>query len=566
MKTVPVAALRRIAALLFAVLLLIPLFSPLGTREIGTETEEASVPALQSGSPESELITESDVYQYLLGEILKCKTEISVSEYNLNEEQIGEVFAMLFYSEAELFFIDGHYSFTRYAGSGIIQTIRPLYPDNVDEIPAMLAEFHEMTDAIIAEVDPTMSDWEKVAFIHDYIALHFVYDRRALDDATKDQAIYDAYGMVKSGIGVCQAYSLLTRYLLKKLGIECECVSCKGLNHEWNIVKIGNSWYHMDVTWDDRDDKGFYGQVSHDYFLASDSFFDAGVGEDRNHHSETGWVSPVRATSGRYDGAFVDVTTPFVFTPDAIYAINDGALVTYDPEADTFTELFDLGLQWHAFGGVWQGTYAGLWYLNGKLYWNGENSVYSYAPGSGATAGTRVDRYVDLSGTAFGMRATADDRTVTFTFAIMRDPNSGEVTEKVRSKGGYVITWVIGGTSYETVCLKGETPHFDGATELPSNLFDYTFLSWDKTIRQASADATYTAQFRMDRNDVTLEGKTMREQYRLIRAAILLLPYANAGYAEASARAAELDAIASDYASRVSAANATFSGVLFGDE
>ena len=562
MKTVTAAALRRIAALLFAVLLLLPLVAPFGTVAPAAECQEASVPALQSGSPENELITESDVYQYLLGEILKCKTEISVSEYNLNEEQIGEVFAMLFYSEAELFFIDGHYSFTRYAGSGIIQTIRPLYPDNVDEIPAMLAEFHEMTDAIIAEVDPTMSDWEKVAFVHDYVALHYDYDH--------DLEIYDAYAMLKTGIGVCQAYSLLTRYLLKELGIECECVSCKGLNHEWNIVKIGNSWYHMDVTWDDRDDKGFYGQVSHDYFLASDSFFDQGYDDDRNHHDTTGvgWVSPVRATNGKYDGFFADVTTPFIFTDDAIYAISDGSLVTYDPGTETFTVLRDLGLSWREsgfLGGTWTGTYAGLVYINGKLYWNGNKKVYSYDPVTQAEP-TVICTYNGRSKLIFGMRASADDRTISFTLALMSDPNSGNVTEEVYTAGGYVITWVIGGTSYETICLKGETPRYEGALELPSNLFDYTFLGWDKTIRQASADATYTAQFRMDRNDVTLEGKTMREQYRMIRAAILLLPYANAGYAEASARAAELDAIASDYASRVSAANATFSGVLFGDE
>ena len=562
MKTVTSAAIRRIAALLFAVLLLLPLVAPFGTVAPAAECQEASVPALQSGSPESELITESDVYQYLLGEILKCKAEISVSEYNLNEEQIGEVFAMLFYSEAELFFIDGHYSFTRYAGSGIIQTIRPLYPDNVDEIPAMLAEFHEMTDAIIAEVDPTMSDWEKVAFVHDYVALHYDYDH--------DLEIYDAYAMLKTGIGVCQAYSLLTRYLLKELGIECECVSCKGLNHEWNIVKIGNSWYHMDVTWDDRDDKGFYGQVSHDYFLASDSFFDQGYDDDRNHHDTTGvgWVSPVRATNGKYDGFFADVTTPFIFTDDAIYAISDGSLVTYDPGTETFTVLRDLGLSWREsgfLGGTWTGTYAGLVYINGKLYWNGNKKVYSYDPITQAEP-TVICTYNGRSKLIFGMRASADDRTISFTLALMSDPNSGNVTEEVYTAGGYVITWVIGGTSYETICLKGETPRYEGALELPSNLFDYTFLGWDKTIRQASADATYTARFRMDRNDVTLEGKTMREQYRQIRAAILLLPYANAGYAEASARAAELDAIASDYASRVSAANATFSGVLFGDE
>ena len=555
MKTVTVAAFRRIAALLIAVLLLIPLVSPFGVTG-GTESKEIQVPALQSGSPDSGLITESEIYLYLLEKILECKPEISVSEYGLDEAQIGEIFSMLFYSEAELFFIDGRYSFTRYSGSTVVRTIRPVYPENVSEVPTMLDEFHELTDAIIAKVDPKMSDWEKVAFIHDYLALNYDYDH-ALE-------IYDAYGMLKNGIGVCQAYSLLTRYLLKKLGIECECVSCEELNHEWNIVKLDGSWYHMDVTWDDRDDKGFYGQVSHEFFLASDTYFDAGVGGDRNHHSETGWVSPVRATNGKYDALYADVTSAFVFTAYGIYAINDGNLVTYDPETETFTVLFALGLQWHAFGGVWQGTYAGLWYLNGNLYWNGEDSVYSYTPGSDATSGTRVDRYLSLSGTVFGMRAFADESTVTFVLALMRDPNSGNVTEEVRSKGGYVITWIVGSESYETVCLRGETPHFDGSLELPSNIYDYTFLGWDKTVRQATADTTYTAQFRMDRNETSLDGKTMREQYRLIRAALLLLPYANDGYAEANARTTELNDVAAAFAESVATVNATFSGVLFG--
>ena len=148
--------------------------------------------------------------------------------------------------------------------------------------------------------------------------------------------------------------------------------------------------------------------------------------------------------------------------------------------------------------------------------------------------------------------------------ALMRDPNSGTVEEEVRSKGGYVITWQIAGKSYETVCLKDETPHYDGSLELPSNLFDYTFLSWDHTPRAASRDETYVARFRMERNDVTLEGKTLREQYRLIRAAILLLDCSSAGYAGASDRIAELDALAAAYAENVGTVNAAFSQVLFG--
>ena len=560
MKTVLSSASRRIAAILLLLVLLLPFVSPFAAT--GVEREEATVPARLAGSPDEKLITESEIYLFLFDQLLKCRTVIDVASYGLNEDQIRQIFRILFYSEAELFFIDGRYTFTRYPGSEIVQTISPVYPNDVSEIPAQFDEFHERTRAIIRKVDPSFSDWEKVAFVHDYVALHYDYDHRAYIEEEKDNAIYDAYGMLTEGIGVCQAYSLLTRYLLRQLGVECECVSCDGLNHEWNIVKIDGHWYHMDVTWDDRDDKGFYGQVSHEFFLSSDAHFYNGVSEDRNHRAA--WESPVSTDNYKYDGMFETVSTPFVFASDAIYAISDGSLVTYDPGTERFTELFELGLQWHALGGVWQGTFAGLWYLNGNLYWNGENAVYSYAPGSGATSGTRVDRYVGLRYSVFGMRAEADDRTVTFTLALMRDPNSGTIEEEVRSKGGYVITWQIAGKSYETVCLKDETPHYDGSLELPSNLFDYTFLSWDHTPRAASRDETYVARFRMERNDVTLEGKTLREQYRLIRAAILLLDCSSTGYAGASDRVAELDALAAAYAENVGAVNAAFSQVLFG--
>ena len=553
MKTVSSSALRRIAALLLLLVLLLPFTSPFGkTGEVGSE--EIAVPALLSGSPDDGLITESEFYRYLLGELLKCKTEINVADYELNEDEVGQVYAMLFYSEAELFYIDGRYSFTRYQGSSVVRTIRPVYPENVDEIPAQLAEFHELADEIIAQVDPSFSEWEKVAFVHDYVALHYDYDH--------DLEIYDAYGMLKTGIGVCQAYSLLTRYLLRKLGVECECVSSAELNHEWNVVKIDGHWYHMDVTWDDRDDKGFYGQVSHEFFLSSDAHFYNGVSEDRNHRGA--WDSPVSTDDFKYDGTFEDVTTPFVFTSDGIYFIRDGSLTTYDPEIEQFRTLFDLNLQWHAFGGVWQGTFAGLWYLNGNLYWNGENAVYSYVPGSGATSATQVDRYIGFTDSIFGMRAEADDRAVTFTLALMHDPNSGTVKEEVRSKGGYTITWQVAGETYQTVCLRNEIPHFDGSLELPSNLFDYTFLQWDRTPTQAKGDATYTAQFKMERNDVELTGKTLREQYRLIRAALLLLDYADAGYAEATDRIAELNGLADAFAESVETYNAVFDGVLFG--
>lgn len=48
--------------------------------------------------------------------------------------------------------------------------------------------------------------------------------------------------------GISQAYALL----LNRAGVECKCISgvSYGMDHAWNIVKIGKYWYHVDLTWD----------------------------------------------------------------------------------------------------------------------------------------------------------------------------------------------------------------------------------------------------------------------------------------------------------------------------
>ena len=578
MKTVPTSVVFRIAALLLAVLLLIPAVAHFPAPDISpaeSAVSESAVPALQFGGSGSGLISESEAYRHVLSELLKRQTkadlegklysEVSVKDFHLSEDFVrNQLCPLLFYSEAELFFLDTR-GFSWTTGGDEVQSLIFHYSEGVDaEIAGtMLTDFRARTDAILEEVDPAWGEWEKIAYIHDYIALHYSYDHSL--------TIYDAYQLITKETGVCQAYSLLTRYLLKRLGVNCECVSCLELNHEWNIVKIGGSWYHIDVTWDDWDDKGLYGQVSHDYFLSSDSAFD-----DGGHHSDTGWSSPVRATNGKYDGVFSDVSTPFVFAPGAIYAINGDKLVKYDPATETFENLLTLNLAWSVShgpfglgGSRWNGFYAGLVYLNGKLYWNGNKKIYSYDPVTRETP-LVIYEYKTSPGSKnliFGMRAITDGSAIRFTLSIMSDPNSGEITEQVYVAGGYMITWNIAGKSYETVCLPGETPRCDETLlAIPSDVFDYSFLQWvgyPDGLPAATKNAAYTAAFRMDRNDVDLTEKALRVQYDLLRAAKRLLPYAGAGYSDASERIAELNDLLAAFAERVNAVNSAFSGVLF---
>lgn len=125
----------------------------------------------------------------------------------------------------------------------------------------------DIQDRIIQE---GMSEEEIVLEIHDYIISTYAYA------VNGDIERFSRAGVLLSdGVGQCQAYSELFVCLCLLSGVEAEVItghSTFGHNevgHAWNLVKIGSSWYHVDVTWDDPvpDVKGM---IRYDYFLKGD--------------------------------------------------------------------------------------------------------------------------------------------------------------------------------------------------------------------------------------------------------------------------------------------------------
>ncbi|MBQ5560281.1 MAG: hypothetical protein IIT46_11000 [Lachnospiraceae bacterium] len=98
-----------------------------------------------------------------------------------------------------------------------------------------------------------MSRVQKIKAIHDYICKMASYD-----DTCSRFTAYE--GLVDSNHSfVCQGYSLLFYKMCIISGIPCRFMPGEGSNsmgnvpHAWNIVKVGEKWYHVDTTWDDYD-------------------------------------------------------------------------------------------------------------------------------------------------------------------------------------------------------------------------------------------------------------------------------------------------------------------------
>lgn len=144
-------------------------------------------------------------------------------------------------------------------------------------------QLENTVDNILLKMNEIKTDEDKVVFIHDYISTHTTYysDAFSGDADSVDKYSYNAYGCLVNGVAVCQGMSDSFILLCKKVGIEASLVSSSEMNHAWNLVKLGENYYHLDITWDDSGSEagiGFDGEnfidvkgfASHKYFLKSD--------------------------------------------------------------------------------------------------------------------------------------------------------------------------------------------------------------------------------------------------------------------------------------------------------
>ncbi|MBQ9324193.1 MAG: leucine-rich repeat protein [Clostridia bacterium] len=94
--------------------------------------------------------------------------------------------------------------------------------------------------------DKKMSTYEKALVLHNWLIANANYDHTYTN--------YYEDGVLLKGKGVCNSYSLAYGLLLSKAGITNAYEY--GNDHIWNLVKFGNSWAHVDVTWDDPGEGG----------------------------------------------------------------------------------------------------------------------------------------------------------------------------------------------------------------------------------------------------------------------------------------------------------------------
>jgi len=141
-----------------------------------------------------------------------------------------------------------------------------------DEALDYNAEIETIKHSIIGD---GMTDREKCKAIHDYMTTQYDYDQTFMEDS------YSFHGLLDNGVAVCQAYMQLFYLLANRAGVYCEMITGLAdgsgtgnyVAHGWNIVYLDDTWYHIDVTFDDPVGGG--GKIYYDYFLIESEEIDA---------------------------------------------------------------------------------------------------------------------------------------------------------------------------------------------------------------------------------------------------------------------------------------------------
>ena len=130
-------------------------------------------------------------------------------------------------------------------------------------------------------ITPSMTEYEKVRAIHDYLVIHVDYDYDNLAAGTLPDTAFTKEGALLHHSAVCEGYARAFSWLcdqadMEELLIYGTADDGTGVqSHAWNQVCIGGEWYNVDVTWDDPLMNGEVvtdgSNIIYSYFLVPDT-------------------------------------------------------------------------------------------------------------------------------------------------------------------------------------------------------------------------------------------------------------------------------------------------------
>lgn len=229
----------------------------LGIGEQISDEDAASIEdALGTGETGNELTFDTLFYPYygmldrnmqtLYRQIYANAMELSprfVPAVTVSVDQVRDVFEAVCNDHPQLFWMETEYS-CKYVQDRCVE-ISLRYYWNKDELEEARQQFEKAADKLIKSAKELETAAEKEKYVHDMLI-------QTVDYHAGTPMNQSAYSALVNGRSVCAGYARAFQYILMELGIPCYyCTGYSGGDHAWNIVKLDDGYYNVDVTWDD---------------------------------------------------------------------------------------------------------------------------------------------------------------------------------------------------------------------------------------------------------------------------------------------------------------------------
>ncbi len=183
--------------------------------------------------------------------------------YTISGKEYEKVFNLVYRQEPSFFYLD-----TQYMLSDKMSEVKMLYQISDEEKEEFQQEIDEKSLPILNAVNQMETEYEKILYIHDYIAETCQYSQDV------DANTSTIYGCLVNNLAQCEGYAKTLLYLVRESGLSAMTVvgqTDDGVNHEWNIVQIDGKYYNMDLTWNDPFSKESIDRTWHLYFNVMDN-------------------------------------------------------------------------------------------------------------------------------------------------------------------------------------------------------------------------------------------------------------------------------------------------------
>ena len=203
--------------------------------------------------------TERRIYKSIYVSIVNKESYVYIA--HIKKENLEKIYIGISYDHPEIYYIDFstvnyeidscrirlifEYLFSR----GILATIENKTNQEIERIVSVMSS---NSGKGIIQIEKS---------IHDYMVNSISYDYEALRNKSMNRCSFNIYGVINNRLAVCEGIAKFVKLTLNKLGIECficggKCIleNEKIEDHAWNVIKIEEDYYHIDVTWDIRRD------------------------------------------------------------------------------------------------------------------------------------------------------------------------------------------------------------------------------------------------------------------------------------------------------------------------